>query len=288
MNWLIFSILAAFCESMRDVLSKKNLRNLDEYFIAWALQFFGLLFLLPGLFFIEIPPLKKEFWGALALSGSLNVMAAVLYIKAIKYSDLSITVPMITFTPLFLLLTSPLIIHEVPTLSGILGVILIVIGAYILNIGESVKGVMVPFQALLREKGPQIMLFVAFVWSITSTIDKIGIKNSSPLIWSIAVTSFISISLFPIILFRSVNDNSLIGLTLRSSISLGLVNALAIFFEMTAYSLTLVAYANSIKRMSIVMSVIFGHYIFKEEGMRQRLLGTCIMLLGVILISVFH
>ena len=215
-------------------------------------------------------------------------MAAVLYIKAIKYSDLSITVPMITFTPLFLLLTSPLIIHEVPTLSGILGVILIVIGAYILNIGESVKGVMVPFQALLREKGPQIMLFVAFVWSITSTIDKIGIKNSSPLIWSIAVTSFISISLFPIILFRSVNDNSLIGLTLRSSISLGLVNALAIFFEMTAYSLTLVAYANSIKRMSIVMSVIFGHYIFKEEGMRQRLLGTCIMLLGVILISVFH
>ena len=81
---VIFAILAAFFESIRDLLSKKNLRHLDEYVIAWSLRFFGLLCLLPGLFFTEIPPLKKEFWGALVLSGSLNVMAAVLYMKAIS------------------------------------------------------------------------------------------------------------------------------------------------------------------------------------------------------------
>jgi uncharacterized membrane protein len=56
---------------------------------------------------------------------------------------------------------------------------------------------------------------------------------------------------------------------------------------MQAVSLTLVAYVISIKRTSVLMSVGFGHFIFKEKGIQERSLGAAIMILGVAIISLF-
>ncbi len=55
--------------------------------------------------------------------------------------------------------------------------------------------------------------------------------------------------------------------------------------QMTALSLTLVAYVIAIKRTSAVFSVILGWAIFRERGFKARLLGSSIMLLGVIAIA---
>ena len=51
--------------------------------------------------------------------------------------------------------------------------------------------------------------------------------------------------------------------------------------------LTLVAYVSSIKRISVLISVIFGYLFFKEKGIVGRFIGAAIMVLGVILISLF-
>ena len=54
---------------------------------------------------------------------------------------------------------------------------------------------------------------------------------------------------------------------------------------MLAISLTLVAYVISIKRVSVVFGVLWGHFIFKEGGIKERLIGTSIMVMGVGLIT---
>jgi hypothetical protein len=36
MNWFIFSILTALFESMKDVFSKKSLKNIDDYIVSWS------------------------------------------------------------------------------------------------------------------------------------------------------------------------------------------------------------------------------------------------------------
>ena len=105
--WFLFSVLTAFFESVKDVYSKKSLKKIDEYVVAWSIRVFALPFLFIPLLFTGIPALKDNFWMALLVGGILNVVATVLYMKALKYSDLSICVPMVTFTPVFLLLTSP-------------------------------------------------------------------------------------------------------------------------------------------------------------------------------------
>ncbi len=260
---------------------------MDEYIVAWALNFFALPLLLPLLFFIEIPEITKGFWMAIFISGTLNIATAILYLKAIKLSDLSLVSPLATFTPLFLLITSPLIIGEFPTLFGLVGILLIVFGSYILNLKEKKKGVLAPFKALLNNKGARLMLLVAFIWSITSNFDKIGLQNSSPIFYGIAINIFITIGITPFIFLKSRKNIKQIPKNLKSLIPVGIFHGLMIAFHMIAISMTLVAYLISIKRTSAVLSVLFGSLIFKEKGLKERILGAVIMILGVLFITLF-
>lgn len=285
MVWFILAILAAFFRSMMDVFSKKGLKNIDVYVLSWSMRFFTLVFMLPFLFFMEIPSLGNQFWPALFIGGSLNVITTILYLKAIKYSDLSITIPMVAISPLFLLMTSPLILGEFPNFFGFIGIVLIVLGSYTLNIKKYHKGFLAPFKALLKEKGPRLMLIVAFIFSITANFDKIGVLNSSPIFWVIAVNIFLSLVLFPIMLYKSQKNLKQIPSHLKALIPIGLFSALTLIFQMTAIKLTLVAYVISIKRTSTIMSVFFGYLIFKEKGIKERLIGSAIMILGVLFIT---
>lgn len=287
MLWFIFSFLTAFFESLKDVFSKKGLLSINEYVLSFSLCFFAFLFLLPFLFFIKIPVLNNKFFLALIVSGSLNVITTVFYIKAIKNSDLSQTVPLLTFTPVFLLITSPIIVGEFPTLLGMIGILLIFSGSYLLNIGEKQKGILMPFKLLIKDKGAKLMFLVAFIWSITSNFDKMGVKNSSPLFWAISANFFVTVLLFILLLVKAKNNLNQITANLKILSLIGLCTALTLIFQMQAINLALVAYVISIKRTSAIFSVFFGHFIFKEKSLKERLLGASIMILGVLCISLF-
>ena len=287
MLWFIFAFLTALFEATKDVLSKKSLKDIDEYVVAWSLPFFALPFLLPILLFTEIPSLGERFWLALVTGGTLYAFTLVLYMKALKSSDLSITVPMLTFTPLFLLITSPLMVGEFPGIFGLIGIFLIVAGSYLLNINKKSQGYLAPFKALLKEKGPRLMLVVAFIWSITSNIDKIGLQNSSPLFWVIAVDIYVALLMLPLCTFRRNRKTAQIRANWRALLTLGLFGGLTAVCQMTAISLTLVAYVISIKRTSAIGGVLFGYLIFKEKGIRARLVGAIVMVFGVLFITLF-
>lgn len=279
------AFLTAFFESVKDVFSKKGLKKFDAYVVAWALHFFVLVFIAPLLLVVEVPEIGSRFWDALIISGILDVAVAIIYMKALKSSDLSLTIPMITFTPLFLLITAPLIVGEFPSFLGVAGIILIVFGAYFMNITERHNGLTAPFRALMKEKGPRLMLLAAFIWSITSSFDKVGVLNSSPLFWVVATSAFRSFFLFPIAFFKSKAQMLEVPRNLRFLAPIGFLGALALVFQMTAIKLTLVAYVISIKRAGVIFGVLFGHFIFKERGIKERLVGAAIMVLGVVLIA---
>ena len=55
--------------------------------------------------------------------------------------------------------------------------------------------------------------------------------------------------------------------------------------QMTALTLTLAAYVIAVKRTSTLFSVVLGHSLFREEGVRDRLLGAAVMLAGFVLVT---
>ena len=285
MTWLILGIFTAFFEAIKDVFSKQNLKKSDEYVVAWSLAFFSVIFLTPWVIYTGIPELNTQFWFSLLIGGSINAVTTLLYIKAIKVSDLSLTVPLVALTPLFMLLTSPLIVGEYPKFFDYIGILLIVAGSYLLNIKEKSQGYLAPFKALLNEPGPKFMLIVAFLWSITSNFDKIGVKNSSPIFWLFSLFGTMSILLLPILLHKTPNPGTKILKQLPMLATMGFFNAIGVLCQMQALTLTLVVQVIAIKRTSVLMGVLFGHFIFKEKDIQQRLLGAGIMILGVFFIS---
>jgi uncharacterized membrane protein len=285
MIYLIFAFLTAFFQSMKDLFSKLGLGYLNEYLVAWAVMAFALPFLLPLLFFIEIPELTGMFYIALLTGGVLNSISIWLYMRAIKLSDLSITIPMLTFTPVFLLATSPIILGEFPTPLGVAGVLLVVAGSYILNISKLREGFWAPIKALADQPGPRLMFLVSFIWSITSAIDKVGVQNSSPVFWSISIIGFIAVALLPFMMWKTDQTFSRIKTQYKPLVLIGLFNALVHLTQMIAISVVLVAYVISIKRFSAVLSVIWGYLFLGEKGIRERLAGVIIMVAGVIIIT---
>jgi drug/metabolite transporter (DMT)-like permease len=283
--WLILGILTAFFEAVKDVFSKQNLKKSDEYVVAWSLSFFSVIFLLPWVLYTGIPQLNSQFAIALLIGGSINAVTTILYIKAIKVSDLSLTVPLVALTPLFMLFTSPLIVGEYPKLFDYIGILLIVAGSYLLNIKEKSQGYLAPFKALLKEPGPKFMLIVAFLWSITSNFDKIGVQNSSPIFWLFSLFGTMSVLLLPVLLHKTPNPSRKILNQLPMLATMGFFNAVGVLCQMQALTLTLVVQVIAIKRTSVLMGVLFGHFIFKEQDIQQRLLGAGIMVLGVFFIS---
>lgn len=285
MTWLILGIFTAFFEALKDVFGKQNLKQSDEYVVAWSLSFFSVIFLIPWVIYTGIPALNSQFAIALLIGGSINAVTALLYIKAIKVSDLSLTVPLVALTPLFMLLTSPLIVGEYPSFFDYIGIFLIVVGSYLLNIKEKSQGYLAPFKALVNEPGPKFMLIVAFLWSITSNFDKIGVQNSSPIFWLFSIFGTMTILLLPVLLYKTPNPSRKIFKQLPMLAAMGFFNAIGVLCQMQALTLTLVVQVIAIKRTSVLMGVLFGHFIFKEKDIQQRLLGAGIMILGVFFIS---
>lgn len=285
MLWFLFAFLTACFQSIRDLFNKTKLREFDEYVVTISMTFFTAVSLSLLLFFLEIPTLGNNFWRALFASGTLNAFALTMYVRAIKYYDLSLVTPITAFTPLFLLITSPLIVGEFPEALGLTGVVLIVAGSYILNLKEKDKGYFAPWRSLFTNPGSRLALLVAFIWSITSNFDKIGVQNSSPIFWPICVYLWISILLLPVVILKSRKNLPPFNRRWLKLMIYGFLNSLTIGCQMTALSLTLVAYVVSVKRTSALFSVIFGSLILKEEGIKEKLVGSIIMIIGVFFIA---
>ena len=285
--WLLFASLTAFFEACKDATGKQSLKTLDEYSVLFSFMAIGVVILFPIVFIEGIPPIQPGFWLALLIGGGLNILAFTLYVRALKLADLSLTVPFVTLTPLFLLVTSPILVQEWPTWADGVGVVLLVIGSYVLNLGAGI--LQAPFEPLFtmaRNPGSRLMLCVAFIWSITSNFDKIGVQGSSPLLWAIALFSVIATGMVPFVFFRQnslgigplLGEWRLLGLT-------GVFNAIAITFQMLALPMAPVAQVIAVKRMSALLSVLFGHFFFREKGFKSRLAGAAIMVSGVVIMA---
>lgn len=286
--WLPLILVTAFFVSLQDVFGKKVIDRVDLHVVAWSWFFFSLPLLAVCLFIDGIPPLGFLFWKALTISTVLLTFASIFYFQAIKYSDLSLAVPMLAFTPLFLLITSPIILGEFPRLLGIIGIVLIVVGSYVLHLPDCHKNFLEPFKHLMREKGVRYMLMVAVIFSVSGNLDKVGVIHSSPFMWLFMLHLVLSIILGGI-MFRNATD---IAQQIRGAwpflVAVGLCNGLALIFQMTAIEMTLVPYLIAAKRSSVIMTSLFGLFLFKEKGLRERLIGVALMVLGVFMISFFQ
>ncbi|WP_454063236.1 EamA family transporter [Candidatus Nitrospira salsa] len=287
MLWLSFALLAALSESLKDLFSKQGLHYTQPHVAALAASAFAFPILLCFFFLTsELPVIEPRYWEALLFGGILNVLAFIQFMRALQASDLSLTIPFITFTPIFLLFTSPWIVGEFPGVLGLLGILLIVGGSYIISIQGAPLSWLDPFLAMVKEPGPRRMLSVAAIYSVTSNFDKIGVQHSSPIFWSLSINVFMTLALLVIFfLIRPSNTNQNPPIKISLLMLIGLFSATTLIAHNTALSLASVPSVIAIKRTSVLFAILWGFLALREANVRQRFIGATLMVIGIGLVA---
>jgi drug/metabolite transporter (DMT)-like permease len=286
LTWVLLSLISAFTLATSDAFTKKALANSNEYLAGLFRLLFSLPFLLCLLFFVPAPRLDGDFYIAFALALPLEIAAWVLYIKALKVSPLSLTLPFLALTPVFLIVVSYAILGERVSLQGVIGILCLAAGSYVLHFHKMEKGIIEPFRAIRKEKGSVLMIFTAFIYSITSSLGKIAIIHSSPLFFGIVYFIVVTVAFTPIALWMGRHElkGFITGKHYRGLMFPGLCHAVMVASHMLAISLIQVAYMISLKRTSVLLAVVYGYFLFNEKHIRERMSGTLLMFAGFILI----
>jgi drug/metabolite transporter (DMT)-like permease len=282
--WFILSLLCALSWSAADALSKRALRDHSLQSVFWARWAYAIPFLLPVFFALPRPPLDPLFWIILGLSVPFEIAAGLLYLRALQLSPMSLTIPLLAWTPVFTALVSYVVLGEVPGSIGALGIALVGVGSYLLS-WQGGGGLLDPIRALGRERGSLLMLGVAAIFSVTSSLGKIGVQHSSPVTFGFFYALLTTAAFTVLVLVREGKGALGAGRPRRWLLAVGAASGVMILLHFTAIELTKVAYMISVKRTSLVFSVLLGVIFFGEHGAPQRLLGAVVMLGGIVLLG---
>lgn len=280
MLWLGLALLSALSWATADFLTKRWFSGLSAWEMAVLRLLWSLPFLWPLVAFAPPSPIKEGFWEAILGLLPVEVAATLLYMEAIRSSPLSLTLPFLSFTPLFLVLTGFLILGELPTLWGAGGIILVVMGGYVLNAGG---GLLRPVRAVASERGSWMMLVAALLYAWTSAMGKLAIGRSDPFLFAPLYVTLLALALGLPLLMRG-GGRRLLERPLKG-LCVGATLAAMFASHYVAITMAEAAYVISVKRTSPLFGVLYGGLLLGEGHLGKRLGGTALMVAGVMTIG---
>jgi drug/metabolite transporter (DMT)-like permease len=287
--WVLVALPSAIGDAVRDLSAKKVLTKRNSMLFTWLIFAIPLPVIYTVDIFCGVPHPAPGFYTAIFTALPLEILAQILYMQALRLSPLSITAPLLSLTPVFMLAVPWLLIGEKISMVSGTGILLIATGAYILNAGAIKRGVLEPLRALLWERGAIYMCLVALLFSITATLSKKAIVLSSPAHYMAVYWTCLVTGMTPLVFWRYWRKwgEATEGGTVRKAILPALLFVAAVFAAAYAMSLTKVTYVTTVKRFSILFSIMLAGAVLKEEYIRERLAGAVLMLSGFALIVLF-
>lgn len=284
MYWFILSLGSALSKSLVDATFKRLVTKLGEVVVGCIARGLVAFIALIIVLWQGMPVIGPEFWKALLISGTLNVFTTFLTLRALKKGELSLVAPILALSPVFLLITSPIINNQFPNFWGLIGILLSVSGIYSMKIQEKKLGWFEPLKAIWRSKGIKEALIVAFLYSITANYDSIAVRSSSPFFFILLLNLFISLCfLLPAINQKGFWQN--LGQNFKGLSLLSFLMVSETGLQFTAFQYAIVPYVISVKRTSALFSVFWGRQFFKEEEFKNRLVGVIIVIAGLVIIK---
>jgi len=285
MLWVILSVLSGLWDAVMFSLMKK-LSNADNTLVVWVQFAFALPFLILILIFNYPNHIDSHVYFVAVVNALLYVGSTFLFLKALNISEMSVSLPMLSFTPLFLVIISYFTLKELPSFIGFMGILMIVVGAYIINLRQG-KGIFEPFKSIFKIKGSFYILIVAFVWSLTSILFKKGILMSSPVYFVTLVYFIVAVGMIPFLLIGIKDKMKDMKSNFRHLFYFGIVSGLMNLTASFAMLYAIVSYVISLKRTSLIFSILIGYFYFNEKNIKNALIGTLIMIIGGVLITLF-
>ncbi len=286
MLWILLSITTAFVVATQDAWVKKHFSHLSSYEMAVIPMFFSFPMFAFTLLFVQVPSLDRIFLVCFLVSLPLNAVCFTLYMRAIQISPLSLTLPYLAFTPIFTIIPGYMFLKELPNIWGGAGILLTVLGSFVLNLDPQAPNAGFRSAHITREPGSVLMLIVAFLFGFAVVIGKVAIVHSSVMFFTIAFFATLNFTMVLVLWIAGKVSLKTFSEKPAKGLAAGVLLFLHAVFHGWAVSLTKVVYMISVKRLSILIGVLLGGVFFKEENIPIRAAGTLLMLAGAVIIMI--
>jgi drug/metabolite transporter (DMT)-like permease len=254
----------------------------------------------------------EVFWIAVVGTTIANILFQLGTVKT-RSAEVSLTAPFLALSP-GLVTISVIFLGEVPSFQGIIGIILMSLGAWAvgaselpvkkegLRISEYLMQYARPFRMLWMPSGAddatatkvvalRWALAVAFAGAVGMIFDGLLSRNGNFMLGHAIQFAGLAGIFFIMkkkeLKFVPTPDTSKEKLLKRTWLlyPIGLIYAVHVFFIATAYRFGPIAYVGTMKRILVILTILFGWWILQEKAARNRLVPGLIVTAGAVLLA---
>lgn len=287
MEWYVYTLLSALCVSIYVLLSKKALNNnIHAMEFRTTLKTFEIPFLLLLIPFVNFDISLKEFFFVLAIA-VIAVIAGIFWAKGIKHSEISTVSPLKNISPLFLVILSFIFLGEVLTLRQGVGIFILLIGTYVLEVDHKISNLKDPIIKIIKSKAIHFVFLSMFLYSFSAVGDKFMINSMDTITYFFLVWVFMTIisQIISAIFYGGFKDVMYCAKKTGWTIFFcGLFSFLSALFYFKALSLAMVSLVIPIKRLSTLFTTVIGGELFHDHGLKIKAVACVILICGSLLI----
>jgi len=207
--------------------------------------------------------------------------------KAYESGDLSIVYPVARSSPVFVTIAAAVFLGETFSLMGLLGILVIFIGVYVLHLKGMTRNDLVAPLNYLMSGSSRYAVIAALGTTVYSITDKLGVTTVHPLLYSFwlgfSVTGMMIIVTLKRRGFQAIKDefSSPIRITFAGMLMRG-----GYMMVLYAMSLAQVSYILALRQVSVVLGALMGVIFLGESYGRVRIIGSVIIFIGVYILGV--
>jgi drug/metabolite transporter (DMT)-like permease len=285
MLWIVLALGSALFQVLRNMVMKRLGHALDETINVWGRFTFILPFAAGAVFVYGPPPLQPGVWLYCLLFAITQIAGTQFLALALNVAEISLVTALWKLSVLLLVVWGVLALGESPSLLGVVGVVVSVIGVYLLNVERARVSPWAPLVALVRDPGQRYTLGAAFFYAPSVIFIKKIALLSSPTFAVFGGYLFCAAIITPFAIYRSGRHFSQVGKYWLSFVALGAFAAISTWLGTYAYTMTVSSYVEAVKQLELVMALAIGYLVF-GEGARVKLIwpGCVVMLLGLVLL----
>ena len=294
--WIPITIIAAFSQNLRSIFQKKlqeNLSNIGATYVrfAYGLPFVIIYFFIVNNFsedYLSINEINLEFMLYCTIGGVSQIIATFLLLKIFVTSNFAVGTVYSKTEPIQAAFFGFILLHEMITLIGFLGILIGLVGIIITAFSKINKGYSLFSSTVL------LGLLSGTLFGLSAVMFR-GASHSLytyNFILSSAFTLLIAISIQTIILtfyiyFTDIKQFHLILVNWKQSVIVGLFGAVASLCWFYAMSIQNVAYVRALGQIELIFTIFASIFYFKEKFKFAELLGIVITLIGILIILVY-
>jgi len=238
-------------------------------------------------------PKYLAFWGWMTIACALEVPGNFLLLRSIQRTDLSVFGPLSSYKPIVGMLLGWLILSEMPTMFGLVGMG-IVLGGSLLLADRSRSALDAGVANLdLKNTGVQDRLIAVALTAAGSIFLKLAMQHQDELT-SLAAWSFVSWMLAFVWLIveslgrrskRSSSPPRFFRVAMQPNV-FGIAASMLVMQWLTiaVFQAMHVGYALALFQLGSLVSVYLGHRLFGEVDFWRRLFAASIMFVGAVVI----